>query len=84
MTALALIMVRSPDKTESPGAIALYFVLTSMAGAFLTLPWGGVKPSPMTLPLLVLSGFFGGFAHIAVTLAFRCTEALRPLEYVAL
>lgn len=30
--ALALIMVRSLNRTESPGAIALYFVLASMVG----------------------------------------------------
>ncbi|MEM6276165.1 MAG: DMT family transporter [Pseudomonadota bacterium] len=86
LTALALIMVRSLNKTESPGAIALYFVLASMTGALLTLPWGWVMPSPATLLLLVLSGLFGGFAHIAMTLAFRYAEASRlaPFEYVAL
>ncbi|MEM1235161.1 MAG: DMT family transporter [Pseudomonadota bacterium] len=86
LTALALIMVRSLNRTESPGAIALYFVLASMTGALLTLPWGWVMPSPMALLLLVCSGLFGGFAHIAMTLAFRYAEASRlaPFEYVAL
>ena len=86
LTALALIMVRSLNKTESPGAIALYFVLASMAGAVLTIPWGWVMPAPDTLLLLVLAGLFGGFAHIAMTLAFRYAEASRlaPFEYVAL
>lgn len=31
LTAIALIMVRSLNRMESPGAIALYFVLASMA-----------------------------------------------------
>ncbi len=85
-SALGLTMVRSLSKTESPGAIALYFVLASMMGALLTLPWGWVMPEGPILLLLVASGIFGGFAHIAMTLAFRYTEASRlaPFEYVAL
>ena len=86
MTALALIMVRDLNRTESPGAIALYFVLVSMMGALFTLPWGWVMPSGGTLALLIIAGLFGGFAHIAMTMAFRYAEASRlaPFEYVAL
>lgn len=86
LSALALIMVRSLNRTESPGAIALYFVLASIIGALFTLPWGWVKPDFLTLILLISSGLFGGFGHIAMTLAFRYAEASRlaPFEYVAL
>lgn len=86
LASLALIMVRSLTKTESPGAIALYFVLASMIGAVFTLPWGWVVPDAATLLLLVGTGLFGGFAHIAMTLAYRYAEASRlaPFEYVAL
>ncbi len=86
LTALALLMVRSLNKTESPGAIALYFVLASMIGGIATLPWGWVMPEGSTIWFLILSGLFGGFAHIAMTLAFRYAEASRlaPFEYVAL
>ena len=86
LSALALIMVRSLNKTESPGAIALYFVLASMIGSIATLPWGWNMPDGPTLMFLVLSGLFGGFAHIAMTMAFRYAEASRlaPFEYVAL
>ncbi|MCY4334110.1 MAG: DMT family transporter [Litoreibacter sp.] len=86
LTALALIMVRSLNRTESPGAIAMYFVLASMVGGLATLPWGWEMPSVPVLGLLVLSGLYGGFGHIAMTLAFRYTEASRlaPFEYVAL
>jgi len=84
--ALALIMVRSLNRTESPGAIALYFVLASMVGALATLPAGWVMPGGWTLALLIGAGLFGGFAHIAMTLAFRYAEATRlaPFEYIAL
>lgn len=85
-TALALIMVRNLNKTENPGAIALYFVLASMIGALLTVPWGWAVPEAETMLLLIAAGLFGGFAHIAMTLAFRFAEASRlaPFEYVAL
>ena len=86
LTALALIMVRNLNKTESPGAIALYFVIVSMIGGILTLPWGWIMPNGPTLLLLIAAGFFGGFLHIAMTLAFRYAEASRlaPFEYAAL
>ena len=86
LSALALIMVRSLNRTESPGAIALYFVMASMIGAMLTLPWGWVVPDSRMLALLIAAGLFGGFGHIAMTLAFRHAEASRlaPFEYVAL
>ncbi|MEL7130961.1 MAG: DMT family transporter [Pseudomonadota bacterium] len=86
LTAFALIMVRSLTRTESPGAIAFYFVVASMAGGLLTLPWGWALPDAQTLVLLVLAGLFGGFAHIAMTLSFSYAEASRlaPFEYVAL
>ena len=86
LSALALIMVRSLNRTESPGAIALYFVLASMIGALFTVPFGWVMPSGWTVLLLIGAGLFGGFAHIAMTLAFRYAEATRlaPFEYIAL
>ncbi len=86
LSALALIMVRSLSRTESPGAIALYFVLVSMLGALCTLPWGWVMPSGDTLLFLIGAGLLGGCAHIAMTLSFRYAEASRlaPFEYIAL
>jgi drug/metabolite transporter (DMT)-like permease len=86
LTAFALIMVRSLTRTESPGAIAFYFVIASMAGGLVTLPWGWALPDAQTLVLLVLAGLFGGFAHIAMTLSLSYVEASRlaPFEYVAL
>lgn len=86
LTALALIMVRRLNRTENPGAIALYFVLASMLGSLCTLPMGWLAPDGWTLLMLIGAGIFGGFAHIAMTLAFRYAEATRlaPFEYVAL
>ncbi|MEP1961439.1 DMT family transporter [Tateyamaria sp.] len=84
--AIAMIMVRSLNRTESPGVIALYFVFASMIGALLTLPFGWILPTGWTLLLLIAAGLFGGLAHIAMTLAFRYAEATRlaPFEYLAI
>ena len=86
LSALALIMVRSLNRTESPGAIALYFVLVSMIGAMFTIPFGWIMPDVQTLLYLIGAGLFGGFGHIAMTLAFRYAEATRlaPFEYLGL
>lgn len=86
LSALSIIMVRSLNRTESPGAIALYFVIASMACALLTLPWGWVVPQGNALLMLIAAGLFGGFAHIAMTLSFRYAEASRlaSYEYVGL
>jgi drug/metabolite transporter (DMT)-like permease len=86
LTAFALIMVRSLSRTENPGAIAFYFVIASMIGGIATVPFGWIMPDWYGLALLVLAGLFGGFAHIAMTLAFRHAEAslLAPFEYVAI
>jgi drug/metabolite transporter (DMT)-like permease len=86
LSALALIMVRSLNRTESPGAIAMYFVVASMVGALFTLPWGWIVPDTQTTALLIGARLFGGFGHIALTLSFRYAEASRlaPFEYIAL
>ncbi|WP_425051773.1 DMT family transporter [Psychromarinibacter sp. S121] len=87
LTAMALAMTRSLARSgESPGAIAFYFALASAAAGLATLPGGWIMPSMQTLLFLVMAGIMGGFAHIAMTLAFRYAEASRlaPFEYVAL
>lgn len=86
LAALALIMVRSLNRTESPGAIALYFVIASMIGGVISIPWGWIMPDVFMLVCLVFAGLFGGFAHIAMTLSFRYAEASRlaPFEYLTL
>lgn len=86
LIALALNMVRRLSQTETAGSIAFYFILVSMLGGLVTLPYGWVWTDGQTLVFLVLSGLFGGGAHIAMTLAFRYAEASRlaPFEYLAL
>ena len=85
LSALSLIMIRSLSSTESPGAIALYFVIASMLASLVTIPWGWIVPKGDTLLLLIGAGLFGGISHIAMTLSFRYAEASRlaPFEYIA-
>ncbi len=50
LTAFALIMVRSLSPTESPRAIAFYFVIASIIGGTATLPVGWVMPDWYAFP----------------------------------
>ncbi|MFC7705603.1 DMT family transporter [Plastorhodobacter daqingensis] len=86
LTAGALIQVRKLTLVnESPGAIALWFAVTSALCGLATLPWGWVWPDAGAVFLLVCTGLFGGIAHILMTLSFRHAEAaaLAPFEYLS-
>lgn len=86
LTAAAYVQVRRLSATESPGAIAFYFVLVASAASLLTIPAGWVVPAPKDLALLMAAGLCGGGAHIAMTLSFRLAEVSRlaAFEYLTL
>lgn len=86
LTAGALIQVRHLARTESAGAIALYFAVVSALAGLATLPAGWIAPTPPDLALLVGAGLFGGAAHIAMTVSFRLADAsaMAPFEYLTL
>ncbi|MBN8413020.1 DMT family transporter [Halomonas denitrificans] len=86
LTAAALVTVRRISRTEGAGAIAFYFVLACTLAGLATWPLGWVALPTETLTLLILSGLFGGAAHICMTLALRFAEVSRlaPFEYIAL
>lgn len=86
LSAGALLTVRRISRTETPGAIAFYFILVSALAGLVTWPLGWAALTCPQLGLLVLSGLFGGAAHICMTLALRYAEASRlaPFEYLAL
>lgn len=86
LSAGALLTVRRISRTETPGAIAFYFILVSALAGLATWPLGWAALTGPQLGLLVLSGLFGGAAHICMTLALRYAEASRlaPFEYLAL
>lgn len=81
LTAGAYVQVRRLTATESPGAIAFYFVLVASAASLVTLPAGWVVPGPVDMALLVGAGLCGGAAHIAMTLSFKLVEASRLASF---
>ncbi|MGP9568982.1 DMT family transporter [Halomonas sp. AOP25-F1-15] len=86
LTAGALLTVRRISRTESAASIAFYFIVVATLAGLATLPLGWAALTRVEFVLLVLSGLFGGAAHIAMTLALRYAEASRlaPFEYIAL
>ncbi|MEA2120016.1 DMT family transporter [Halovibrio sp. HP20-50] len=86
LTAGALLTVRRISRTETAASIAFYFILVAALAGLATLPLGWAALTQVEFALLVLSGLFGGAAHIAMTLALRYAEASRlaPFEYIAL
>ncbi|MFJ5538387.1 DMT family transporter [Vreelandella titanicae] len=86
LTAGALLTVRRISRTETAASIAFYFILVAALAGLATLPLGWAALNRVEFSLLVLSGLFGGAAHIAMTLALRYAEASRlaPFEYIAL
>ncbi|PAU77588.1 DMT family transporter [Halomonas salipaludis] len=86
LTAGALLTVRRISRTETPGAIAFYFILMSALAGLATWPLGWAVLTGPQLWLLMLAGLFGGAAHICMTLALRYAEVSRlaPFEYLAL
>ncbi len=87
MMAAALLQVRQLSKMgENPGAIALYFALTStvMGGVLMLGHW--VMPTLAQWLCLLGIGLLGGIAQIFMTLAFKYAEAsaMAPYEYLSI
>ena len=79
LSALALIIVRSLNRIESPGAIAVYFVIASIVGALLSLPWRWVVPDMNTSVLRIFelpltTAFLLAAPLILAGAAFAATE----------
>ncbi len=84
--ALNVIATRKLSRTETTGAITLYFTV-GMSGVALLLAIPVWQPVGWEfVPLLVGMGFFGGVALILVTLAFRHgpVAVVAPFEYTSM
>lgn len=86
LASIAYIQVRRLGTTESPGAIAFYFVLVASLASLPAALQNWVTPTASEYGILIAAGLFGGVAHIAMTLAFRYAEVslLAPFEYLTL
>lgn len=83
MSALAMLQVRSLVATEKSATIVLWFSATSSVLALLTIPLGWISLSATQLTFLILCGFCGGIAQVAMTEAYRYASAatVAPFEY---
>ncbi|WP_374377879.1 DMT family transporter [Dongia sp.] len=92
--ALAMISIRRLAATEQSTTIVFYFTLFATFTSLFTIPLGAIDPSfawrwPQDwseLGLVILIGFMGGAAQIALTTAFRraSVSVVAPFDYMAL
>jgi drug/metabolite transporter (DMT)-like permease len=84
--AVAMIMVRKLNRTESPAAIVFWFTMIALVVSALSLPFVWVTPSWPVLLGLIGIGLIGGFAQLAMTYAFRvaAVAVIAPFEYLGL
>lgn len=82
-SALAMIFLRSMSGGEHAITITFYFMLTSMACALLTLPWGWLMPNRAQTLVLLMTGAFGVIGQLLMTYSYRYAEAstIAPLDY---
>jgi drug/metabolite transporter (DMT)-like permease len=82
-TAVSLIFMRRLTQVENPSTIVFYFSLTTTIVSALTLPFTAVRPTPIGLTLLVLTGVIGGVAQLLYTASYRFAEVttLAPFDY---
>jgi len=86
-SAFASVFIRSMTKTESTGAIVLYFALSASLLSFVvSFPLGWTMPSPTDAALLVATGLLGGIGQILMTTAYRNadTATIASFDYVSM
>ncbi|MGE0114181.1 MAG: DMT family transporter [Steroidobacteraceae bacterium] len=82
-SAIAMIFLRRMSGAEHAITITFYFMLTSMACALLTLPWGWIVPDGRQLLVLLMTGAFGVLGQLLLSFSYRYAEAstIAPLDY---
>ena len=86
-SAFASVFIRTMTKTESTGAIVLYFSLSaSVLSLVVSLPLGWAVPSSTDAALLVATGLLGGVGQILMTTAYRNvdTATIASFDYVSM
>lgn len=86
LTALAMMYVRSLTKTETTGAIALYFSIGGSLLSGLVMLFTYVGPTLQEAAWLAGAGVFGGIGQIFMTQAYRHADAsvIAPIEYLSM
>ncbi len=82
----SMIFTRMLSRTESNGAIVVYFALTSTVLSGIALPFAWVWPTPDAWALLIAVGLVGGVGQILITHAFRCAPVaiVSPFQYTSI
>jgi drug/metabolite transporter (DMT)-like permease len=78
-----VIQTRRLAQSEPTASIVFYFsLITTLAGA-VTLPFAWHSPTPAELTMLIMTGIFGGIAHIFLTESYRhaTASAIAPFDY---
>jgi drug/metabolite transporter (DMT)-like permease len=85
-TAFAMISIRKMADTEPNVTIVFYFTLTGVVAGAATLPFIGVWPDLVDVPILVAVGLIGGVAQILMTKAYQLAPAsvVAPFDYASL
>lgn len=83
LTALATTHIRRLTLTETTTSIVFWFTVSCTVASLTTIPFGWIRPDPLTLGFLVTSGILGGVAQIMMTEGYRQAPAstLAPFEY---
>ncbi|MFN3615287.1 MAG: DMT family transporter [Rubrimonas sp.] len=83
LTALATTHIRRLTLTETTTSIVFWFTVSCTVASLTTIPFGWVRPDPVTLAFMVASGLLGGVAQIMMTEGYRLAPAstLAPFEY---
>ncbi|WP_439813707.1 DMT family transporter [Zavarzinia sp. CC-PAN008] len=84
--AIVRIMIRLLSRTDPAPVIVFYYALISLLVTGAMLPFLWVQPTPLDWVLLLGTGVIGGFAQIAMTLAFRYAPVatVGPFEYTGI
>ena len=84
--ALTILLMRSMGSTESPYAVAFYYMVIGTVLTALVQPWVWKTPTAEVWALLAAAGVFGAFGQILMTYALKLAEAsvVSPFNYTAI
>ena len=84
--ATTILLMRSLGRTESPYAVAFYYMIAGTVMTALALPWVWQPMAHEVYWYLVGAGVFGAFGQILMTYALKLAEAsvVSPFNYTAI
>ncbi len=84
--AVVMIFMRQLNRTEHPTTIVFYYLISSVVLSGCALPFIWTRPDLSGWLLFLALGLFGGFAQLAMTIAFRHGDAalVAPFDYTTI